>query len=672
MKTGVDKEMDKIVLAKIDLTGCPVGNVLDARETDRGIDDKYFSGWQNLLTPHPYWNWASSFRVMVEDGEEVLDHDAKEKALITGDALWGDYAVEATVRQMDHRCKPNNDDEYCTVARTGVVLRQQDVRRYYILCIEGYSKVVLYRRDDDVYYPLGVSSGVFCSHRYYTLRAEVKGDTYRCFVDGELMFEAQDGTFPSGKAGIRSNTASRIKGVRITASKQGESAYISGMEKWEKELAEVRESQPKPVLWKKLAPDMGGEFACRFGDIRGTGKKDVVVFKTARDSEFGRQTILRGLTAVDLDGEVLWSRDDITGRFHYKSQTVVDLDGDGADEIVYSMGSRMMILSGRTGETIAEGGTIYEGKDRAGTQALYFCNIQGKEEGRDIVAMAGGNSIWAYDRDLRLLWRHTMDSPTYGHNISFEDLDGDGRDEVVVGYWALDADGKLLWRVEHGDDIPGGHHSDSCVSGEFDGDESNGPEAAIAGGTGGFYVISARDGRVWARHMIGHAQGLSAGNFRPDLPGLEILCGTRWDSYGILCLYSGAGEPLARWHPDNVSQGGRAVNWKGDGGELIFLNSTEGAFGLYDGYGRKVVTFADVDGFPGGDYYSFWSGHAMHADVTGDVRDEIIVVRDGVIHIYTQDTPFPKGERIYAPIQKMGQELGNSVSIPNWTINDVG
>jgi hypothetical protein len=188
---------------------------------------------------------------------------------------------------------------------------------------------------------------------------------------------------------------------------------------------------------------------------------------------------------------------------------------------------------------------------------------------------------------------------------------------------------------------------------------------AVNGGTGGFYLMSARDGRVRVRHMVGHAQGLSVGNYRPDLPGLEILCGTRWDNYGIQCLFSGSGEPLARFHPDNVSQGGPPVNWKGDGGELIFYFSTREVFGLYDGHGRKVVVFPEGEDSPAGDYYSHWEGQSVAIDVMGDARDEIVVARDGVIYIYTQDEEF-QGERIYAPVRKMGQDAANPVSKPGW------
>ena len=136
-----------------------------------------------------------------------------------------------------------------------------------------------------------------------------------------------------------------------------------------------------------------------------------------------------------------------------------------------------------------------------------------------------------------------------------------------------------------------------------------------------------------------------------------------WGNPGILCLFSGSGQPLARFHPDNVSQGGAAINWKGDGNELIFLCSTREAFVMYDGYGRKVVVFPVGEEPPAGDYYGQWEGQAMNVNVVGDARDEVVVVRDGVLDIYTQDTPYPRGEKIYAPVRK------GHLSSPNWEIN---
>ena len=170
-------------------------------------------------------------------------------------------------------------------------------------------------------------------------------------------------------------------------------------------------------------------------------------------------------------------------------------------------------------------------------------------------------------------------------------------------------------------------------------------------------LAHARTGTLKCQHKFGHVQGIYAGNFRPDLPGLEMWMGNRWGNYGILNLVSGQGEPLARCEPDNRSQGGPAVNWHDDGEELMFISTRRAAFGLYDAWGRKVVT-PICDGVP--DAVS--GGIVEH--VTGDARDEITYVHEGAIYIVTQDTPYPAGERIYAPTRRF------DFSEPGWTVNE--
>ena len=73
--------------------------------------------------------------------------------------------------------------------------------------------------------------------------------------------------------------------------------------------------------------------------------------------------------------------------------------------------------------------------------------------------------------------------------------------------------------------------------------------------------------------------------------------GNRWENYGILNLVSGRGDPLMRCEPDTISQGGPAVNWSGDGEELLYLSSSPEAYGFYDAQGRKVVRPV-CDGLP--------------------------------------------------------------------------
>jgi len=67
---------------------------------------------------------------------------------------------------------------------------------------------------------------------------------------------------------------------------------------------------------------------------------------------------------------------------------------------------------------------------------------------------------------------------------------------------------------------------------------------------------------------------------------------------------------------------------------------------------------------PGKPYWPY-RGNAQPLDLTGDARDEVVLIHDGVVYIYTQDTPYPQGEKIYAPIRK------RDISCPNWKVNEV-
>ena len=105
------------------------------------------------------------------------------------------------------------------------------------------------------------------------------------------------------------------------------------------------------------------------------------------------------------------------------------------------------------------------------------------------------------------------------------------------------------------------------------------------------------------------------------------------------------------------------MNWTGDGQELMLLSTSMQALGMYDAYGRKVVPFPeDAPVTEAGQPYWPYRGNAQPLDLTGDARDEIILNHEGTLYIYTQDTPYPDGKRIYAPIRK------RDISSPHWKI----
>ena len=104
------------------------------------------------------------------------------------------------------------------------MVRYQDLRRYYIFGIEGYERFVLYRREDEAWTMLAAYRNGVDRSRYYHLKVVCEGERLACYVDGKQIFVAYDAKFQTGKVGIRTNTRSRMYGVRVTASEPARAA----------------------------------------------------------------------------------------------------------------------------------------------------------------------------------------------------------------------------------------------------------------------------------------------------------------------------------------------------------------------------------------------------------------------------------------------------------------
>ena len=667
-KMNKDCKSSLVVLAEIDLSECPAGKILDYNEPDKRLETKVFEGWDNPLEWGPKQGRMGSCYRVVRDAEvPVLEHHNKKgRCLTTGEPLWADYTVEAFVRQLNAFTQPSMDEPHAIVSLSGLMVRYQDLRRYYLFGMEGHERFVLYRREDESWTLLADHANGVDRSRYYHLRVVCEGRRFECYVDDEQVFVAYDEKFDVGKVGVRTNTRSRMHGIRVSATEAARAAFVSRQSAYDRDVAQASEKYPKPVLWKRI--DIGEFWPCevRFGDFRGGGQKEIVL---QRETDAGLQIV-----CLDLEGEKQWEQV-YPAASRLERMRVHDLDADGVEDFIGVEGDLLRMVSGRTGEVTAEtelpksgpyrgfrGESVKPNLHKLG--ALWPCRLRKTEKAQDLILRDGdqagtGYSIWAYDETLNLRWRQDAHESWYGMYIWFCDVDGDGRDEILPGYQLYDGDGNLLWLMEGAEYIEnsgGAGHVDHAAFGELDGDESNGPEIGIAGSDPGFFLVDARTGALLRNFRFGHVQGIYAGNFRPDLPGLEMWMGNRWENYGIMNLVSGQGDPLLRFEPDTIGQGGPAVNWSGDGEELMYLSSSQDAFGFYDAQGRKVV-LPVCEGLP----FEWASGQVE--DVIGDARDEIVYVHEGAIYIVTQDRPYPTGERIYAPERKF------DISLPGWKVN---
>jgi rhamnogalacturonan endolyase len=637
------------------------------------IPRKFTDGW-NIVNNHGPEEW----KVFEVRGRHVLDYLAYNAAtwtkdftypiIVTGDALWTDYTVEARVTPLSR----------ADVADLrGLIFRYQNGRQYYFFGFGPKQTLVLRYRDgekgfqQDGWHEIATKQLTVDPAREYSLQAEAYGSKITCRLDGDTIFSVTDSRYGGGKIGLLACSPIRFHGVRVETTAAEEVAYLARKTKQADGLHALRASNPRPVLWKKIStPGFGTARAIRLGDLNGDGRTDMLLVQNI--PFFGANYHqISCLTAIDLDGNVLWQRGKPDPDHAYLSYDVAvqiyDIDDDGALEVIYAQDKWIRILEGKTGHLKAEypvpASQIqpeeaswkefqhYYRRDQLpylNVDCISFADLRGLGKPLDIIIKDRHTRLWAYTNKFELLWTGTA---TLSHFPYFYDSDHDGKDEVFIGYTLFDHDGTKVWTLDN--ELR--DHADGICSGDFCLDKS-GDRVFISASDDGV-VVASPQGKILLHHRIGHAQTPSVGQYRPDIPGLEFCEINFWGEPGLISLYNGCtGEEITRFELIHEGSPIMPVNWRGDGQEFILLSTNSQEGGMVDGWGRRVVMFPD-DGHPD-------MAYLVH-DLTGDPRDEIITWNPDAIYIYTQSTRF-SGDRIYAPHRPPTYNESNYVPIVSW------
>lgn len=612
-----------------------VGEVLTTTAPVRDIDRKVFSGWQ---TPLAGWgihkDLASGMAAVKEEGRTVLaftDEICKrtsDRALATGSYRMRDCSIEAEVLPIDVAAEPNSDNKLCREALVGIVFRMQTSRRYYQFGIEGRRRVVLYRRIDDEW-KLLAEQGVFIPTRperclypdaYLLLQVDVNGDEMRCrCTELGVDFNVTDSMIATGKAGIRSLKKAHLGRIRIsqTPVQQARNQLdwsrirLPGSVLPEIEMETAPET-PDAVEHKVFdSNELGGNPV--FMDFAERGRYDMLIS--------GGSPVRPVFRACTVDGEILWELPEAVINFVFSrsymdgSRLIYGFTGKiqsgtkqfgATDKMTLTSGNEMVVIRGSDGEILAREAvpSIPEVAESLSFYSLTFSPTTGTlvdNDGVDIVLREmrpdipafGGLNVWAYDRNLKLLWHHEQvrNKAHYGHQnaLAFFDIDGDGRDELLAGGTMYSADGKVLWKHDRAEEVRAwktGEHYDAVAVGNFSGFRDTDPVAFLCGSSAGLYVVDARTGETRSAHRIGHAQACTVARFRDDLPGEQVLVANHHGSNGIWNLFSGAGDRPWSTHVDSVYLYPTAVRWGDSPFPLIWASGSAEGQAFYDGYGR--------------------------------------------------------------------------------------
>ncbi|GAB6165704.1 rhamnogalacturonan lyase [Thermostilla marina] len=365
------------------------------------------------------------------------------------------------------------------------------------------------------------------------------------------------------------------------------------------------------------------------------------------------------LEAYRSDGTFLWRFDlgwAIERGIWYSPYVVYDLDGDGKAEVAVKTGEGdprdadgrvqsgpeyLSILDGRSGKIVAQtdwppreemGGYNYASRNQLGVAYLDGKNpylIVERGTYKVIIVRAYRFA----DGKLHLVWE--WDNRNAGaaysgqgaHWMHADDVDGDGKQEVVLGSAVLDDDGKELWSTGLG-------HPDHVYVGEIDPDRPGleiyyGLERRQQEGNGMCLVEAATGKILWGyrgytRHV--HSFGMCS-DIDPRYKGAECYSADTDEQkkYAWSRLWSCKGEVISE---ANISGfGPRTAYWDADPYRELIIGHT-----IQKWLGEPMPPKLE-------------GSYVATIDLLGDWREEIITTVPGEIRIYVTDVQ-PKGRRV--------------------------
>ncbi len=416
--------------------------------------------------------------------------------------------------------------------------------------------------------------------------------------------------------------------------------------------------------------DFGAE-TVRIGDLNGDGAPDLLLTQ----STFGQREITC-LTAVTISGEMLWqvgtpsaARGSIYGDLPVQ---IYDWDHDGVNEVLYirqavyaepvlyddppfyrehSICERarrydgdatLVVLDGVTGR---QKGTFPLPAPADG--CFLFADLTGRGRREDLLVKDNYWNMWGVSHAGEVLW-HWPGST--GHYPAIADVDGDGRDEVFVGYALLDHDGTELFRKDwdgwDGTEDPWGvpmHQDAAYIVRLADG------SWRLLFGNGGIHCLAVDGAELW-HHPLQEAQHVVAGRFRGDS---EVQVAVIDRGYprtpegkpADLLLYDIDGREL--WRRPQPAGGWCAacldIRWSSDRDVdeiLVYKRGVQAPIAIYDGRG-DIVDEIDVPAAIRGveDPADLGNYYCCRASVWGDGRDEVLVYGRHGMQIHANRRP---------------------------------
>ena len=540
--------------------------------------------------------------------------------IVSGDSLWSDCTI---------------DVEFTPLAKfdkCGVVFKYRHPADFYFFGIEGNTVTLKHIQQSvtplrPIESVLNIRPLVWTPGERIHATITIRRNKVFTILNDSIIMNAENLPMHSGRIGLISDLPAKFHKVEVKVLKGEERKLARKKRQLARKTDLVLKNHPEMVWWKKISINgFGSNHQIRLGDLTGDGNKEIAFIQKDQTS-----MAVGAITVINLDGEKLWQY----GEAETLNQVDVgqipvqihDLDGDGSREIIFISEGWIHLLEGRSGK-LENRIRVPESMD---VLSMQFADLLGIGRNNCMLLSDPFGKLVVLNDKLEMMWSQQTINSTYP---TAHDLNGDGKQEVIMGYSVFDPTGKLLYDVgEYIDDRCNGVLVYPMIENELEI-----PCLVYAAGDWGLLYFDFM-GNLIRQNNMGHVGYMSVADYNVETPGLELAASNQWGSDGLIHLLDASGEVMNEFLPVSGPTRCQPVNWKGDGEEFLLTSADTIVGGLVDYSGQLAVKFP-TDGHPVS-YY-------LVQDLTGDARDEVVVWDQDRLWIYTQDDN-PRMGNTYSP-----------------------
>jgi hypothetical protein len=402
-------------------------------------------------------------------------------------------------------------------------------------------------------------------------------------------------------------------------------------------------------------------------DVNGDRLLDYIVTKPMHVATYSHNGEKLWVSKIDIRLSVKAENNGLPG-LHHPGIQAADVDGDGHCEVIFlTNDGKLHIIEGATGKNkrvvkptvvpnienwevvivanlrgLGDRDLIFQAYPQSGPNSK-----RGQKQGRLMAAFRAespdGLPLWQTDH----YW-----APAHG-TARIADIDLDGRDEVV-GVTIIDYDGSFVnkWHYTDKWDMKrdGSFHVDSMFIYDVRPDLPGLEVVILEEGANHISLVNMNQ-FIWRNHYKHQEpQNAAVGDFDPNRPGLEIWCRSRYNEHQKPFVFDANGNLISFYEMDNVAPSGwtvrgveeiSTIDWTGETSQLAAAKERHksGDVAIFDPISGKFLQ-----------HFKETADRLYVADVSGDWREEIIVLCGNEIHIYhnAKPNPNPNRKRLWA------------------------